>query len=86
MSDKPPTVKTPDIPKSTLSVLNAEYQDLTGKRFFLYRSWNMARRQWSYVFRGGAVRVTYVGALLLMRHELEAAIAFQHRAQGGSVH
>ena len=68
------------LPKSTLTVLDEEYVRLTGQRYFLYRSWSIAKRQWRYTFRGGVYRVTYVGALLAMREALETArIVAHHR-------
>ena len=67
------------LPKSTLTVLNEEYFQLTGQRYFLFRSWSVAKRQWRYTFRGGVYRVTYVGALLAMRAALETARTVAHR-------
>jgi hypothetical protein len=56
--------------KSLLTVLNDEHVELTGKKFYMGRSWNTVYRQWSYRFADGGSRATYVGALLYMRQRM----------------
>lgn len=56
--------------KSLLTVINDDYQMITGRPYFLGREWQVERRQWRYRFADGDDRVTYVGALLQMRREM----------------
>lgn len=67
------------IPKSTLTVLNEQFEGLTGRKMFLRRSFSVITRKYTYLFSDGTVRATYVGALLHMRIELSAAMARKDR-------
>lgn len=63
------------MPKSTLTVLNDKYREITGFSFFIRRRWDLTKQQSTYLFSDGTTNVTYVGALLTMRREFERVSA-----------